>query len=483
MRSGSQYLDSLEAKREVYVDGRRVEHVLEHEAFRPIAETIAALYDTASDHKNQMIYHSPEIDADANRVFSIPRTHEELVLRRKAIETWANQTHGWVGRSPDHVGAFIAAFASNPNMFARQPHDLGQNVVNYHKKILQESLYVSYAIIPPQVSRATTAHGWAGDYLQVGVVAEDADGIMVRGSQMLATGAVVADELFVSCIKPLTPEDAKFAVSFALPITTPGLKLYCRRPYASGDTSVFDYPLTSQFDETDSLVVFDDVKVPWDRVFVNQVPSDLSKQFYGTGAHVMGNSQAQIRFVTKLRFMAGLARKVAAVNGADKFPGVQEKLGELASLASLVEAAVFASEYNAEPDNEGMWRPQARPLYGAMGMQAEIYPRVLAIVRDLTGGGVLQLPATVNDVLSEDEWPDIERYVQSPGVPAVERIKLFKLVWDAIGSEFAGRHHQYEMFYAGAPFIAKGHSFRNFDYDDAVSRVEGFLSTYKAEAL
>lgn len=111
-----------------------------------------------------------------------------------------------------------------------------------------------------------------------------------------------------------------------------------------------------------------------------------------------------------------------------------------------------------------------------MGLQAEIYPRVLAIVRGLAGGGVLQLPASVKDVTNPATRKDIDRYIQSPSVKAEERVKLFKLVWDAVGSEFAGRHHQYEMFYAGAPFVAKGYAYRNYGYERPVADVEDFLA-------
>lgn len=481
MRSGADYLAALKDDREIYVDGQRVDDVTHHPAFAPIATTMAELFDLAADPANEMTYRSPEIDGEANRVFSIPRSQADLTARRRAIETWARHTHGWVGRSPDHVGAFLAAFAAHPEVFTTEHRDLSTSVVDYHKRVLAESLYVSYAIIPPQVSRATTAHAWDGEFIQVGVVEERADGIVVRGSQMLATGGAVADEIFISCLKPLTPEDRDFALGFAVPVAAPGVKLYCRRPYAAAASSGYDYPLSTRYDETDALVVFDDVFVPWERVFVDRDVPQVRRQFFETGAHVLGNWQAQIRFAVKLQFIAGLARKITSVNGVDKIPGVQEKLGELASIASLVESAVLAAEYTAAPDEAGMWRPGARAVYGAMGLQAELYPRVLAILRDLAGGGVLQLPASVADLHNPATRADIDRYVQSPGVPAVERIKLFKLVWDVVGSEFAGRHHQYEMFYAGAPFVAKGYAYRNYDYDRHVADVEDFLAGYTAE--
>ncbi|OLO13260.1 4-hydroxyphenylacetate 3-hydroxylase [Chromohalobacter japonicus] len=479
MRTGKEYLDSLKDGRTVLVDGKAVEDVTEHPAFNRAAKTMAELFDLAADPNNNMQAHAEEIDGLANRVFMAPRSSEELKLRRQAIECWAKHTHGWVGRSPDHVGTFFSCFGTHLEVFNTENGDFSENMRNYYKRILSENLYVSYAIIPPQVSRATTASGWEGDYLQVGVVRETEEGLIVRGSQMLATGGAIADEVFITCIKPLGPDDVDFAISFALPISTDGLKLYCRRPYAPAATSEFDYPLTTRYDEPDSLVVFDDVLVPWDRVFINRDIAALRSQFFDTGAHVLGNWQAQIRFSTKLKFIAGVARKVTQVNGTDKIPGVQEKLGELAALISGVESGVLAAEYTAEPDAAGVIIPGKRALYGAMGLQAETYPRVITILRDLVGGGVLQLPSSVTDMVSEVTKGDLEHYIQSPGVSSEERVKLFKLAWDIIGSEFSGRHQQYEMFYAGAPFVVKGaYTYRNFGYEEFVAELDDFLSQY-----
>jgi 4-hydroxyphenylacetate 3-monooxygenase len=478
MRTGQDYLASLDDDREIYVDGERVRDLANHPGFAPIANTIAELFDLAADPATKMTFTAPETGAQANRVYGVPRSREDLTAYREAAETWARHTHGWVGRSPDHVGAFLAGFAAHPEAFSAGERDFSANVLAYHKKLLNESRYVSYAIIPPQVSRATTAHAWDGDFVQVGVVEEREDGIVVRGAQMLATGGPVADDILVSCIKPLTENDRDFALSFVVPVGADGLKFYCRRPYAPAASSGYDYPLTTRYDETDALLVFDDVFIPWESVFVFRDVVGLRRQFFDTGAHLFGNWQAQIRFAVKLQFIAGLARKVAAVNGVDKFPGVVEKLGELASLAAMVESGVLAAEYTAQPDDSGLWLPGKRAVYGAMGLQAEIYPRALAILRDLVGGGVLQVPSSVEDMRNPQTRADIDRYVFSPNAPAGERVKLFKLAWDATGSEFGGRHHQYEMFYAGAPFVVKGYAFRNYGFEGPVSDVEAFLAGY-----
>src|SRR5262249_13739406 len=156
-------------------------------------------------------------------------------------------------------------------------------------------------------------------HLYAGVKEEREDGIVVAGAQMLGTGAAISDYIILSCIVPLQPGDEDYAISVAVPLGADGLKIYSRRGYAEAATSVYDYPLASRFDETDALIVFDDVFVPWERVFIFRDRKITTDQWNLTPAHLLGNNQAQIRFSVKLDLLAGLAMRVAQMNGSDKF--------------------------------------------------------------------------------------------------------------------------------------------------------------------
>lgn len=478
MRTGADYLASLNDGRCVLIDGQPVANVLDHPATAPIAATVARMYDFAADPANDMIYVAPETGREANRALMTPRSAADLKMRREAHIKWAGLTKGFVGRSPDHVPSTISAMAAHRHIFDEQGEQFGDNITRFYQRVLDESLYLAYVIIPPQVSRDTIASGWGEDFLQLGVVSSDEEGITVRGSAMLATSGAVADELFVSCIKPLKAEDRDFAVSFAIPMATEGLKLLERRPYAPSATSVYDYPLTTQFDETDAFAIFENVFVPWDRVFVDRNPEVLNRSFQESGAHVFANWQAQARLSVKLEFILGIAHRIATMNKVDKFPGVVEKLGELASLASSVVSSLHAAEYDCVIDEHGFAVPSRPAVYGQVARQADLYPRVINVIRDLCGGGALQVPSGIADMRSDVTRPDIDKYIVSPGVPAEERIKLFKLAWDVVGSEFAGRHQQYEMFYNGAPFLTKMWAYQQYDYPAAVKRVDEFLREY-----
>lgn len=268
-----------------------------------------------------------------------------------------------------------------------------------------------------------------------------------------------------------------------MPLGAPGLKIISRRSYAEGATSVFDYPLSSQFDETDALVVFDDVMVPWDHVFVYRDRDTLRSQWTKTAGHALGNNQAQTRFWTKLDFLAGLAYKVAEMNGSVANPAVKGALGEIAAQAAMVQALVLAQEKHAAVDAAGVAWPGLAECFAGMTLQSRDYPHLLTMVRDLCGGGLIQLPSAAEDYANPELSAVLDRYVQSPGYESVERVKLLKLVWDMVGSEFASRHQQYEMFYAGAPFLVKMRMFDSYDFAGATALADSALGRYDLGGL
>jgi 4-hydroxyphenylacetate 3-monooxygenase len=287
----------------------------------------------------------------------------------------------------------------------------------------------------------------------------------------------MANEVLVTCIQPLAPEDGAFAFSLAIPMNTRGLKTLSRKSYESAAGSVFDNPLSSRFDENDAVLYFDEVMVPWERVFIAEDVAMCQKQFHATPAHVYQNYQCQIRLMVKLRFLVGLAREICRVSGTEAMPQIREALGQLAAEAAMVEAFITAME--AKGTHRGPYFvPDRHMLYASQVLTQQLYPKVIHTLRDLAGGNMIMLPSSVEDF----QDPAIAAYVLSAqGSDArtpEERVKFFKLAWDAVGSEFASRHTQYEMFYAGAGFVTKGHSLRSYDWQRAGDMVEHILNSY-----
>jgi len=480
IRSGDDYMRGLRDGRTVLFNGERVADVTAHPAFAAGVRTIARLYDLAHDPANRelMTYGSPRDGRPINKSWLVPRTRKDLAARRRAIKYWADASYGFLGRSPDHVASFFAGFAGSPGFYARGGQQFADNLLRFAAKAADEDLYISYVIVHPTIDRAKPAHQQAEPYLYAGVVAERDSGIVIRGAQMLGTGSVMSDYVLVTVILPLRAGDEDYAISCVVPTGAPGLKLYPRRPYALGPTSVFDYPLSSRLDETDSLVVFDDVFVPWEDVFIYKNIELTAGQFSITSAHVLGNTQSHIRSWAKLQFLVGLVKRCMDLSGRSAISEAIAQLGDLATRVSLVEGMILAAEAAAEPDPFGVMRPKDSLLYASQVFQQAMYPVLLNQIRGLMGGSLIQLPATVAELRVSHSAADIERYVRWPGAKAGERVKLLKLLWDAVGSEFGSRHLQYEMFYAGEPGSIQGREFRTFDWAAAESLVDRCLTSY-----
>jgi 4-hydroxyphenylacetate 3-monooxygenase len=243
-----------------------------------------------------------------------------------------------------------------------------------------------------------------------------------------------------------------------------------------GATNAFDYPLSSRFDESDSYVVFDNVFVPWERVFIYRNLDASRDQWWKTPSHLYGNHQAQVRYVTKLRFMIGVAQRMNEMTGNIANPAVQIMMGELAAWVSIYEHMLLAHEVTAVIDNDGVLWPSKTALYSAMALQSELNGRMLEIIRELAGSAMITLPSSLRDFESAETSRDVERYMRSASSDAKCKVALMRLAWDLIGSEFGSRHQQYEKFYGGASFLVKQNVYRSFNFKRAGALVDAALN-------
>jgi 4-hydroxyphenylacetate 3-monooxygenase len=405
MRTGAQFLDAIANDgRRVCYEGEWVKNVTTHPAFRGAAHAIARLYDVAADPANRetMSFASPVSGKPVLACYHVPKTSSDLARRRAMSARWAEETFGLMGRTPDHVAGFLSGYAAKPGIFAEAGPAYADNVERYHAQARDNHLFLSYAIVPPQIDRSKPAHRQSDPTLHAGVVAERDGGIVLKGAQQLGTGSVFSDAIYISCIHPLVPGDEAYAFAVAVPASAPGLKIYPRRSYAAGVSSRFDYPLSSRFDETDSLIVLDDVFVPWENVFCYRNLQLCRDQWWRTPSHSYGNHQAQVRYATKLRFLLGLTKKLCEITGNDSLPPVQILLGEMAAFATIVDSMLRAQETEATIDAEGVVWPSKPALYAVMALQSEINPRLLNIARELAGGSLIMLPSSEKDFAAPD---------------------------------------------------------------------------------
>jgi 4-hydroxyphenylacetate 3-monooxygenase len=482
LKTGEEHIQTLRDGRAIYLHGRRVEDASVHPAYRNAIRSVAKLYDFQSAPNNrELMTFTTQTGGVANRVWQLPETYDQLRQRRQAIEAWNGLHCGFLGRAPDHVASCISGMYMGLDVFEAYDPRRAAAVSDYFKYARDNNIYLTYVIINPQADRSKGASGQKDEYLTAGVVDRDAEGITVRGAKMLATGAIMANEVFVTCIQPLQPGDERYAVSFAIPLNAKGLKILSRKSYEEGAPDLFDNPLSHRFDENDAVLYFDDVKVPWDRVFVFDSIEMCQRQFHATPAHVYQNYQAMVRLSVKVRFLAGIARRITEINGTGGFPQVRETLGQLAAEAGMVDALVAAMEAKGQMHGR-YFVPDRHTLYTAQTLTQQLYPKITNTLRELAGGGMIMLPSSSSDFANPEIAALIEKTQQSPAASAREKVKFYKLAWDAVGSEFASRHQQYEMFYAGASFVVKNHALRTYDWGAAAKLLDGMLDSYDLEA-
>jgi 4-hydroxyphenylacetate 3-monooxygenase len=477
-KTGAEHLKSLKDGRTVYIDGALAGDVTEHPAFRNSVQSAAALYDFQARPENLelMTFEPNGSNRRVNRGWQMPHNYEELVRRRKALQAWAALSGGFFGRSPDHLASTFVGQCMALDVYRKHGAARAKALADYYDYASSNDLFISYVIINPQAER-TKDWGQQAEELVARIVDEDSTGITIRGAKMLGTAAVMANEILVANMQPLKPGEEDLAFSCALPMSAKGMRVLSRKSYEAHAVSVFDNPLSSRFDENDALVYFDDVKVPWERVFVHRDPDMCRAQFHDTPSHVYQNYQAQIRLSVKIVFLAGLARRVTEAIGTTKIPAVTEQLGMLAAQVGMVNAMLSGME--ASGAQAGEWYvPNKHYMYAAQVITQDLYPRVIQAVRDLAGGALIMLPSSARDFGNADMAAVIRRTQRAATMEPEQKVKFLKAAWDAIGSEFGSRHLQYEMFYAGARFVTAGHSFRTFDWQYAAGLVDDLLSSY-----
>jgi len=483
IKTGRQHLESIRDGRTIFLDGETVTDVTSHRAFRNAVATVARLYDFQADPRNAelMTFEVPGKSIRVNRAWQLPCSYEDLVKRREALTAWSELHCGYMGRSPDHVASCVAAMAMGKDLFEEHGSGRGKALWEYYEYARDNDLYLAYVIIDLQADRSKATGEQQDEYLTAAICDEDSHGITVKGAKMLGTSAIFANEILVASLRPLREGDARYAFTAAIPIGTKGLKLLSRKSYEGAAGSRFDYPLSSIFDENDAIVYFDEVKVPWERVFVYRDPSMSLAQFHSTPAHCYQNYQAQIRLAVKLRYLVGLAHRVCETIGTIDFPQVRETLGMLAAKAGMIDAAVHAMEVKGTAYGP-YFVPDRALLYAAGALAQQFYPEIVGAIRELAGGGVIMLPSSVRDFANPEIARLIGKTQLSAKMDAHTRVKLFKLAWDSVGSEFASRHTQYELFYSGPKHFTIGNAFKTYDWQGATNLVDGVMAAYGLES-
>ena len=456
IRTGNEYLRSLRDGRTVFVNGERVKDVTAYPAFRGVLATLASLYDIQHEQRDALTYTSPKTGDPVAASFLVATTVAEAEARIRSEEVRAEHTFGLMGRLPDFCNAMVTDVATAHEYLGQRERRYGENALRYYEDCRENDWCLTHTLVDPQIDRSKGPADQPDPFMVLRVVRETDRGLIVRGAKMLSTLAPFANEIWVGPFYPRRGGEEAYTICFALPMDAPGMKFICREPYDAG-RSTFDRPLSSRFDEEDALAIFDDVEVPYERVFINGDVEVFNSVLARTPGYAM--LQGAIRGMVKLRFMAGLACHLAETIGRAEAVHVQAQLGELVANAELAAGLVRAAAQEV-----ALGATSALPHRGLAATLWVLIPqaqmRAAEVIRQLSGSGLIMTP-TEKDFANPEIGAYLDKYLQGKGVAARDRVQLFKLAWDMIGEPFGSRQLQYEWFYAGDPYFTRSRFYRS----------------------
>src|SRR2546426_3179014 len=476
-RTGAEYIKGLQdQEREIWLRGERVKDVTRHPGLANGVRAIASLYDLQHDPtlRDEMTYVSPTSRKRVGLSFVIPRTKQELERRGAMMLRWARTTCGMMGRSPDFMNVTFAAWAASGDYFARGRNAFGDNIRRYYEHIRDNDLTLTHSLINLQRSRTVSGvfNLEAGTALQV--VRETDAGIVVNGARILATLGPLADEIAVYSprVARHTETHSPFALNFAIPCGTPGLKFQCRESFDLG-RSHFDHPLGSRFEEMDCVVFFDNVLVPWERVFLLGDVDLLNGTAMTTHSAAHTAHQNAAKNLAKCEFVLGVALLMTETLGNAQLPHSEERLGELMMYTELMRACMRSAEADAELDQWGVMCPVPLQIELTRNLFMTAYPRMVEILQLLGSSSFLITPSEAD--FQSPLAPHIEQYLATDTTAARDRVKLFRLAWDVAGSAFGSRQVLYERFFASDPLSRARVLNAMYPKAEVMERVRQFL--------
>ena len=476
-RTGQQYIDGLrEQEREVWLGGERVRDVTKHPGLSGGVKAIAHLYDMQHDAKLRevMTFKSPSSGEPVGRSFDMPKSREALETRSRMMLNWARATCGMMGRSPDFMNVTFAAWGAAADFFGEKRPEFGDNMRNYVEFIRENDVTLTHSLINLQRSRNVSGMFNLKEGTALEVKKESSAGIVVNGARILATLGPLADEIAVYSprLARHSEDHSPFAMNFSIPCSTPGLKFLCRDSFDLG-RSHFDHPLGSRFEEMDCVVFFDDVLVPWERVFLLYDVERLNQTPHVTHSTAHSAHQGAAKNLAKCEFVLGLALLMTQTLGNAHLPQTEAHIGELMLYTELMRSAMRAAEADAAADRWGVMCPAIIPVECTRNLMMTCYPRMIEILQLLGSSSFLIQPSEKD--FAGPLGPDIEQYLATDSTEARERVKLFRLAWDVAGSAFGGRQVLYERFFASDPLTRARAMAAIYPKGDAMERVLEFL--------
>ena len=389
-----------------------------------------------------------ERGARSHKFYKLPRTHQDLFEARDAIAERARISWGTLSRGPDYKAALVGTLACDVDFYG----EYAPNVQRWYEKIADEVMFVNLSLVNPAGDRSKPPAEQRDVYMHV--VKERDDGIVVRGARMVSTGAAFSHVTYMSqYIQPagLAENEEDFVIGFFVPFNVPGLTFMGRYSYeylAKKIGSLFDYPLSSRFDESDLSIVLDDVFIPWEDVTVYRNPAVVNGLFPRGFAQRFA-FHAAARTAVKLDFICGLLLQATEMQQKTGFREVQAVIGELLGMRHNIWALSTAMAADAEPGPGGYLLPKTEDALQWRNIYGDTFSRARIMFHNLLSGNLIQIPSSAQDFKNPDSRPLLDRYWKGATATAEERVKLLRVIWDLFLTEFAGRTEAHERNFAG----------------------------------
>ena len=427
LKSPEEYVQSLRDGRVTYWDGERIDDITAHPRFAtPIANT-ARDYDYDDAARGPILAYETDEGDQAHRIFQIPRTEEDLASR---VNLLGNITIGTAV-----TGVFMALMSAKDAVAEVAPQ-YAENIERMYRFCRDNDLRGAEVITDPKGDRKRRAHEQDDPDLYVRIVDKSKDGIVVRGAKLHISAASLIHELVVMPTKGMRPEEADYAVSFSIPVNAPGVKIINKSFAPPGELNAFDYPLSARHNCPEGFVIFDDVFVPWERVFLageTQLASRLA-QSLGLWERTGGVVEA----VNQSRLFVGLAQLVSEMQGKETDAVVQSSIAELIAYAEMLRMSLDYACKNYETTPSGMVHPNILAINTAKYYYASNFHQMVRNVHDLGGGLVLTLPSE-NDLRSNETGHYMRKYLHTKESVDVEtRMRIYNLIRDMTADSLGG---------------------------------------------
>ncbi|WP_026696058.1 4-hydroxyphenylacetate 3-monooxygenase, oxygenase component [Peribacillus kribbensis] len=473
---GSAYLGRLrERQPEIWINGQRITgNICEHQAFKGILTSKAALYDLqlAPEFRELMTYVSPLSGRRVGTSYLEPRSKEDLEKRRKAAQEWAKASGGLMGRSPDYMNTGIMALGTAWDIFDGN-ESWGSAIKSLYERGRENDLSFSHTFVTPQVNRSLGYFENNGEEpLAAKVIKTTSDGLIIKGARLLATQGGLTDELVVLPVMGNFIEDSS-VYAFSIPSSTKNLKFICRESF-SYSSSHYNHPLGSRFEEMDTIVVFDSVEVPWERVFLHKDMEVLFNMYNDSSFYSFLLHQTVARQAVKTEFILGIAQLLVDTIQIDSYQHVKEKVSEIIVGYEIMKSLLLASEMEAAPDSRGRMIPSSNSLYAAISTYPKLHARLMEILQLLGASGLITIPA--EEDFDSEVGPDLNHYLKGTDCDAKTKIGLFRLAWDISTSAFGGRQTVYERFFFGDPVRISTGIYNGYERQEAKDLVFRLLN-------